>query len=220
MSDTSAPELTPRIEYVLEGHYLRPGGVREWAEHSHSDTRDEAFNPHLGVDTTNKVGQPNEWRIVERDLNTLYAVQGHYRSSRTGRNWQTHTGRVDFATARLIYRWFHRLCQEPDHDMANKARVVNMGTGAVVEMEGFVLPAKRPGDAMKTIPVTPEEWNATRRSYSDGYTGLRRGVRRDGTFVWKYGRDHIVGYEDAEGNVRIRPRAYMPPREQRLAKAA
>lgn len=219
MIDTAAPTLAPRIEYVREGHYLRPGGVREWSEHSYSDTPFEDFDRFGGVNKTNKIGQPNEWRIVERDLNLLYAVQGHY-PTRTGRSWRTHTGRVDLETARLIYRWYHRLCQDPHQDMANKARVVNMGTGEVVEMEGFVLPAKQPGDAMKTIPVTPEEWDATRRTYSDGCPGLRRGLRRDGSFVWKYGRDHIVGYEDVEGNVRIRPRDYQPPREPRVAQTA
>lgn len=205
----------PRIEYVLEGHYLQPNGTRKWREHSYADTHDKAFNPNLGVDETGlKVHQPSEWRITERDLNTLYSVQGFYRCHGSkNRQWLDHTLRVDFANARAVYCWFHRHCQDPDYDSPNNARVINMGTGKVVPMEGFVEPVKQPGDAMRTIPVTPAEWEAIQ--YSCGWDSApRRSTRRDGTYIWKIGRDYILGYEDAEGNVRVRPSAYTPANEE------
>lgn len=219
----SAPTTgpAPRIEYVREGHYLQPDGTRVWKEHSRSDTLNPAFDPHLGIDRTGrKVHQPSEWRIVERDLNQLYSVQGLYpRRGGRGREWQDHTTRVDLATARFVYRWFHRLCQDPERDFPNQARVINMDTGEIVPMDGFVEPMRRPGDAIRTIPVTAEEWAATRSCFHNWETPLRRAPRRKGGFVWTNGRE-VVGYEDADGAVRIRPSAYQSPRTSEDARAA
>jgi hypothetical protein len=201
-----------KIEYVLEGYYLQRDGTRVWKEHSHADTKDRAFNPHLGVDTTNKVGQPSKWRVTERGLTQLFAVQGHY-PRRGKREWLDHTARVDLATARRVYSWFHRLCQDPNYDSPNKARVVNMGTGEVVEMTGFVAPTKNPGETVACIPVTPEEWEAVRQHFYSWGSSLSRGKRKAYPgFVWKSGRDYIVGYEDEKGNIRVRPGHYKPAR--------
>jgi len=208
----------PVIEYVIEGFYLEPGGQRVWKEWRHYDAPPADFDVLAGADTTGKVGQPSEWRLVERDLCQLYAVQGHYPAP-SGRSWQNHTARVDLETARMVYRWFHRLCQDDMDDGPNEARVINMGTREVMPMEGFAPLSRQPGDAMRTFPVTPAEWQATLRM-QDPYRPIRRALRKDGTFVLKIGRDYIVGYEDAAGNVRIRPREFAVPDRRDEAEAA
>ena len=105
-ADTGRP--APRIEHLLEGHYLLADGTRKWKVHSWSD---RPIPLPTYVDTTGRVGQPDEWRQATHDLNELYSVQGFYRRrGGKGREWGDHTLRVDLATARAVYRWFHRLC--------------------------------------------------------------------------------------------------------------
>lgn len=149
-----------------------------------------------------------------------YETQGYYprRGTKRAREWCTHIGGMTLDTARLCYIWFKRLTEEADWDGPNNARIVNSLTGEVVEAPVLEKPVKLPGHRLKTIQVTEEEFDETRRRLAEWGSYTFVSVLKNGDTQYRTSRDYIVGYECVDGTFRVRPREYKPvPKDIEIA---
>lgn len=152
-----------------------------------------------------------------------YETQGYYpdRSSPTGFAWKTHIKGLTLEQGLRCYRGFKygtydwAGCRTSPKD----ARLVNSDTGEVIEVSGMHLPVKLAGHAIKTIPVTEDEWRAIYRRHRErqvmngNMMSDKVTRRKDGSISHSVRGENgsVYAYTLPDGSHRVRPGSYVSP---------